>query len=123
MVGSFFGYLQSSPPLGNKVMTEEKWESVGQNLLGGTYILLGTFAYRSCKRRMLGLRESTWARKILEVVGPLVIILHALWVFSPQRMIENPFVPVIILPWILVAYLVIVVRSWVQKRKNQNHRE
>ena len=121
MVGSgcFGRSLIPGQPDANLQLAKTPLLIVKENFWGGIFILLGTSAYRSCKRRMLGLRESTWVRKLLEVVGVLVIVPHALWLFHPKEFQAHPLVPLMIIPWILVAYLVIVVRSWVQKRKNQ----
>ena len=76
--------------------------------VGGLYIIVGALAYRSCKRRRLGLRESTLGRKAAEIVGVTLVICHACvgWVMAPQTAFNHPVYPVAVPLWVLIAYLV-----------------
>jgi len=73
-------------------------------LLAAMYIIVGTLAYRSAKRRKRGLRVSTWYRILLEFLA-IGFILRGFW--TTTDLIETHPVPHFIVPiWILVAYLV-----------------
>ena len=74
-------------------------------LVAGPMIVLGALAYRSRKRRLLGLRKTTSVRKGLEVLA-LVSILAALllqndiWLLITTDPVPNLVVPL----WTIAAY-------------------
>jgi len=78
------------------------------SILAGEVMILGSLAYRSLKKRRLGLVESTKLRQFSEIIALILII--TLVVFQQDfrvRLIHDP-VPNIIIPvWALIAYSVI----------------
>ena len=56
-------------------------EPISKNIIGGIYLIVGTLAYRSCKRRRMGLRQNEAWRTILEVIGIALVVVHPIWLF------------------------------------------
>ncbi|MAZ40872.1 hypothetical protein CL654_02045 [bacterium] len=81
-------------------------------MFAGIYIVLGSLAYRSLKKRKLGMVQDSKIRLILEVVGILAIILLILMQNNLQANIVNDPFPNIVIPlWVIVAYLVVYFRG------------
>ena len=89
---------------------------VGIVVLGSGYItpgwcvILGALAYKSAKKRNLGIVQDTPVRRITEGVVMLLILLT---VFFTDRTVltEDPF-PNLVLPlWALVAYCIVMMKK------------
>jgi hypothetical protein len=85
----------------------------GDNLFLGVVMLLGIYAYRSQKRRKLGIKANSKLRQILEISALLFVIILTLF---PQNviyiMLQNPVSRLTAPIWILVAYLVVWKRKY-----------
>ncbi|MDR4505462.1 MAG: hypothetical protein MRK01_11840 [Candidatus Scalindua sp.] len=76
--------------------------------LAGEVMILGSLAYRSLKKRRLGLVESTNLRQIIEIIALVLIV--ALVVLQKDFKIQLAYHPVpnIIIPlWSFIAYSII----------------
>ena len=74
-------------------------------LVAGPMIVLGALAYRSRKRRLLGLRKTTAIRRVLEVLALACIL--AAWLLQNDitLLIATDPVPNLVIPlWAIVAY-------------------
>ena len=86
------------------------------SLVAGPITILGAVAYRSRKRRLLGLASAVMARKISEGLALLVILLAV----GLQRdlgtlMVIDPF-PNLVLPlWAVIAYFGSGIRITIQR--------
>lgn len=92
----------------------------GTNAFAGIVMLLGTYAYRSAKRRKLGLREDSVARKAVEM--GLLAFMAALVLLQPDalnRMIDHPLDRVLAPLWALFAYITI----WNKKASENSDRD
>lgn len=81
--------------------------TIGQNdnAVFGVVVLLGTYAYRSAKKRKLGLKKDTTARKAGEM--GLLLLMLALILCRPDagnRMIDHPIGGILAPAWALTAY-------------------
>ena len=70
----------------------------GAGLIGGPVIILGAVAYRSRKRRLLGLARSMVARKIVEVLALVAILLVVRLQQDPKILIATDPVTNLALP-------------------------
>jgi hypothetical protein len=77
-------------------------------LIGGTIIILGALAYRSCKQRKLAEVKSPFVRALLEVGVLLAVVL---WLFSHRRLASlvgaEPITYLIIPVLAILAYAVL----------------
>jgi hypothetical protein len=75
---------------------------------------MGTYAYRSAKRRALGLVVNTRSRVAGEIAVIACMLLWDLYKFSrvPTLVVQDPIVPVVIPFWIIVAYVMASLRSY-----------
>ncbi len=76
--------------------------------IGGSVMVLGALAYRSLKRRRLGIKSDSTVRRGMEIV----IIAAALCLVVLQRgfldrLYLNPVVSLLIPAWVLIAYAVV----------------
>ena len=74
-------------------------------LVAGPMIVLGALAYRSRKRRLLGLRKATLVRRCIEILALLVIL--AAWLLQKdiKLLIATDPIPNLVVPlWVIVAY-------------------
>ncbi|TSC88857.1 MAG: hypothetical protein G01um10143_754 [Parcubacteria group bacterium Gr01-1014_3] len=88
----------------------------GNTPIIGFIMTLGSLAYRSAKKRRLGLVQSTPLRRIGEILALLVIVW---WVFGPivlvsdgmylwaSRAVKDPLTFGIVPVWALTAYILI----------------
>lgn len=78
----------------------------GAGLVAGPMVILGALAYRSRKRRRMGLRDSTMVRRCLE--GLTISAILAAWLLKNdlmRLMYEDPIPNFLIPVWIVAAYL------------------
>ena len=83
----------------------------GDTAISGAVAVLGALAYRSLKRRRLGVKPDTGARKGMEtaflVAALLLIILQKGFL---DRLNRNPFVNLIVPAWAIIAYAAVFFR-------------
>ena len=99
-VFSIIGGLQNHPPAFDSVV-------------GGLVMILGALAYRSAKRRRLGLKIDSTLRRGIEV-GVLVLVglpMPILGLKGLGVIANNPFSGIIVPLWSAAAYV------WVSQRK------
>jgi hypothetical protein len=68
-------------------------------------MIIGSFAYKSAKKRKLNLAESSTTRMIFELIAVSLIILSVL-LSDRVLLIEDPFPNLIIPIWAIIAYIV-----------------
>lgn len=82
--------------------------SLHASTLAGEGMIFGSLAYRSLKKRRLGLVESTKLRQFLEIIAlGLIIALVVLQKDFQIQLAQDPVPNVIIPVWALIAYSVI----------------
>jgi len=89
---------------------------LGQKLppRGGDYffaliVLLGIYAYRSQKKRKLGVKPNRKLRQVMEII--LLLFLMYISLGKIDQMYEQPFILLTIPVWIITAYIVV----WIKK--------
>jgi len=100
-VFSILGGLQNHPPALDSVV-------------GGTAMILGALAYRSAKRRRLGLKTNSGLRRGIEVFLLVLVVLPAatLALRGFSVFTNNPVSGIFVPLWSLAAY------SWICKKKS-----
>lgn len=77
-------------------------------LIAGAIMILGSLAYKSAKKRMLGLSAPSSAKQTLEILAIVAILLIVLLQNNIKVLMINDPVPNLIIPvYALVAYIVI----------------
>ena len=80
-----------------------------ENGIAGTVIILGVLAYKSAKKRKLGIVKDTILRKVLEAIAILATFLIIFLQTDIQRlMIEDPAPNILIPIWVWGAYFYII---------------
>ena len=100
----------------NEVVPKQETPSdLARNPMCGLYIVLGTLAYRSCKRTKMGLRNYSLIRRGIEIgVICLIIIDNFLlqrYIPLTNRIAYNPASNFIFPIWVIVAYLIVLLRK------------
>jgi hypothetical protein len=73
--------------------------------VAGLVMILGTTAYRSAKRRKLGIKPDAISSRILEISLLLLCLLAIILIPDlPDRLYNNPLFLVIIPAWVFIAY-------------------
>ncbi|MEX2514664.1 MAG: hypothetical protein WD335_00850 [Candidatus Paceibacterota bacterium] len=81
-------------------------------LLAGIYIVLGAIAYKSLKKRKLGIVQDSKIRPILEVVAIFAIVVLVLMQNNLRmHLINDPFPNLVIPLWVIVSYLIVYFRD------------
>lgn len=87
-------------------------------LIAGPVIILGALAYRSAKKRNLGVVRNTALRKGLELLALIMIAAATLLQNDLKNLIATDPVPNLIIPlWAIIAYIVIASKAR-QSEKN-----
>ena len=75
-------------------------------LSAGIYMVLGSLAYKSAKKRKLGITQPSKVKFIFELIAIALIVVLVL-LTNRELLVEDPFVSLIIPIWAVIAYLVI----------------
>ena len=85
------------------------------NFFGGAWIVLGVLAYKSAKKRKLGLVKNSIVRQTLELAVFFILIgdifLQVLGGGAERNMVNDPFNFLFIPAWVIIAYCFIVFRK------------
>jgi len=84
----------------------------GSSIYAGLAIIFGSIAYKSAKKRKLKIVQDTSLRKTLEIIALILIVAGT--VFQNNLIINwvnDPFPNVIIPIWIIIAYLVVIIKK------------
>lgn len=102
-IGSSMGVLVGVLALASEAASQ-------QDTLPGWSVLFGALAYRSAKKRKLGLVQNTHLRKGLEA-GAILLIAIFMFLTDRSTLVNDPF-PHLVLPlWAIIAYIVALVRK------------
>lgn len=82
--------------------------------LPAVYMILGTLAYRSAKRRLLGLSVDPPFATKAEYVAITLVIGHTVWFHQDPVVFARDPLAVFVAVWVVVAYVVIEI--WARKR-------
>lgn len=83
-----------------------------EGIVAGGTIILAALAYRSAKRRKLGLREDTKLRRILEILALVVVVAPFVTIFvGPDALTRHAMSGLVVPVWSLAAYVWIVTRK------------
>ena len=78
----------------------------------GLIMLIGAFAYRSAKKRYLGEVKNTSPRKVVELIGMLIIVLLIVLQKDLIDLLATDPVPNLIVPlWALIAYIIVFIKK------------
>ena len=102
-----FKFINVDSALGLGIISVLAGISQQSNLLvAGIYIILGSLAYKSAKRRRLGIAQPSKVKFILELVAIGVIFILVL-LTNRVEIYNDPFVNLLIPIWAVIAYFVI----------------
>ncbi len=105
MIGSMAGLILGVLGVLGAVGRLGEGEDPGGTLVAGPFMILGAVAYRSRKRRLLGLRPDTKGRVVFEIA--CLTLLTLAWLGLRDlvlHIVEDP-VPHLVIPvWALAAY-------------------
>lgn len=75
-------------------------------LIGAWYMIIGSLAYMSAKKRKMRLVEDTSQRKTFELIGIAIICFFVL-LTNKADIVNDPFPHLVLPAWALIAYFVI----------------
>lgn len=81
-----------------------------QDTTPGWVILFGALAYKSAKKRKLGLVKDTNLRKVLEAAAIVLIVLFTL-VTDRSILVNDPFPHLVIPIWAVGAYISMLIKN------------
>ena len=83
------------------------------------YIILGTLAYRSAKKRKLKLVENTGKRKVLEFLALALIAMFIIFgPYVPQLIQNGDIITLVIFVWSVAEYFFGIPKNIVRQNKN-----
>ncbi len=93
----------------------------GSLLVGGWFMVLGSIAYMSAKKRKLGLAKETTLRKTLELIAVIIIIIMTV-LTKRADLVNDPFPNVVIPAWAVIAYFIAFSKTlpWDSKKDESN---
>lgn len=79
-------------------------------LAAGWYMVLGSLAYMSAKKRKMGMVSDSIQRKTFELIAIAIIFMLVLYT-NREDMIEQSFHYVVLPAWAIIAYIVAFTKS------------
>jgi hypothetical protein len=97
----------------------QKTDGSTNGLVFGLVVILGALAYKSAKKRKLGLKNSSLFRISLEIIAIILILASVLMANTDIKIfIAEDLVPFLIWVWSLTAYLYIVASNYIKKQSD-----
>ena len=116
MVALVLGWLLCIAGLTNQAKSNNENSQRSQvSVISGLYMVIGTYAYRSAKRRKLEIKPNDYLRRGIEVLGIAFVACHPFWALTPVTLLRDPF-PLVVGLWVLVAYIVVNLRRGTRQK-------
>lgn len=85
------------------------------NFFGGVWVVLGVLAYKSAKKRKLGLVKNSIVRQTLELAVFFILVgdifLQGLVGGAERNIVDDPFNFLFIPAWVIIAYCLVALRK------------